>query len=93
MSCRLDSIPEYRAPPPASNECRYCGSPSRHNPCWWWLDHPEMLLQGGDAPWDPPCFELDDNERWLAQSRTRKRIFRAVMLSVVVGLGLLLWLK
>ena len=30
--------------------CRYCKSPSKLRPCWWYLDHPEDAGGG-----DPPC--------------------------------------
>jgi hypothetical protein len=36
--------------------CKFCRSPARGNPCWWWLDH------GPSFGKPPPC-EVEDQKR------------------------------
>ena len=49
----------YCLPMKENKSCRYCKSPSRNNPCWWFLDHPNLLKSGGD----PPCYgEIYDED-------------------------------
>jgi hypothetical protein len=38
--------------------CRYCKSPARGNPCWYFLDRPEHAAGGGD----PPCIVHEDDD-------------------------------
>lgn len=48
--------------------CRWCKSPKRGDPCWYFLDSPEHAAGGGD----PPCYE-DENDRWDRDEAWQRR--------------------
>lgn len=50
--------------------CRYCKSPARGNPCWYFLDRPEQATSGAD----PPCaFDAEDEADAYAYQERRGR--------------------
>ncbi len=45
--------------------CRYCGSPAKHDPCWFYLKYPEAMKSGGDLPcWDDLEYSPRRRARW-----------------------------
>lgn len=61
-----------------STYCPYCNSPSRHNPCWWYIDHGRA---GGYAP----CEGEDDMEYQME----REHRFSRNLIVFVAFVGLL----
>lgn len=74
--------------------CRYCKSPARGNPCWWFVDHPDHRAGGGDPPCACDC-DYDDRDSEAIEAREwrrRKRLFFfLVLLPVSIGIAFIIW--
>lgn len=64
--------------------CPFCKSPSRGNPCWYYLDYPHFAKIGGD----PPCTDYDYDHVWQRKrARSGWWLAGALVLMVVLAVG------
>lgn len=75
--------------------CPYCKSPSLGNPCWWFVDHPDLRETGAD----PPCSYAAE-EQWDREARKARRLSRRVQrrkviitVTVLIALALVIYLR